>query len=405
MTDTTIYWANSEDKSRAYRLRYEVEVEGQGFFFAEADHQRRWLSDSDDENARILLAREGGRVVGTMRLRWGHESHFTQISREDYGIQQFAPVVDSNAIAIVDRLALSSESSYVTHFVDLFCQTAVFAEQHGIELVVVFCQAHAVGHYQLLGFRPYGSLHHHPHYGLMVPMALVVGDFKHFRTLSSPLYKALMNAGSEPVVLPERKHTITRLGKLIERNRPVTSEFDCANFLQRVVASFTRPSRDLTAELQRQYRPSSRSLLDKILRDPEAGNILLQYSHILECQHGDVLFRRGEQLGAVYILLEGSVSVGRNGYSTNHIDYSGGLVGEATFLTRNPSAFDAVADAGGAKVLALNLGVLNRMFKHHDALAAQFLQYISTEQLSTQMAVELAPARQHRLNPLAVQAA
>jgi CRP-like cAMP-binding protein len=375
MKNTNICWAGSKEKSCAFQLRYEMGTRGQGLFSAGVDHQRGWLRDEYDDDARVLLAREGERVVGTMRLLWGSETHFTRTTREAYDIDMFATVVSDDAIAILDELALSSDGAALSHFVDFVGQAAVFARKHGIELLVTHCKPHAIGHCQLLGFRPYGSLYHHPHQGLMVSMALVIGDDEHLNSIKSPVCTVLAAAGVGPKS-SEHTHTVAQLGELIQRSQAVTSEFDCPDFRQQVVACFTGTSNNV--------------LLDRILCDPQASRNLLQHSHILECTGGEVLFLRGEQPDTVYILLEGSVWVSRDDQVTSNIEHAGALVGEAAFLNHGPCASTAVANTSGAKFLALNLGVLNRMFKYHDALATQFLQYISME-LSAQLAAKSVP--------------
>ena len=45
-----------EDRAAAFRLRYEIYVEGMGLHIENADHKRRWIKEDHDDHSWIVLA-------------------------------------------------------------------------------------------------------------------------------------------------------------------------------------------------------------------------------------------------------------------------------------------------------------------------------------------------------------
>ncbi len=108
--DFDLRWTDrDEDRAAVYRMRYELYVEQQGLFKDTADHRRRWLKDGYDDVSRILLAEDGGQVVGTARLTFGRDTEFSVSSREEYDLDRFRGVVDDADISILTRLLVREE--------------------------------------------------------------------------------------------------------------------------------------------------------------------------------------------------------------------------------------------------------------------------------------------------------
>ncbi len=78
------------DREAAYRLRYEVYVAEQGKPYAEADRERRLLSDElDRESVFIAVTQEDGRPVGTQRSTWFNAGDPTAALAELFVLKNF----------------------------------------------------------------------------------------------------------------------------------------------------------------------------------------------------------------------------------------------------------------------------------------------------------------------------
>lgn len=74
--------ATDEEREAVYRSRYGVYVEELGRYHTAADHDRRRLTDSEDEHSWIVYASDGRDVVGSLRVTWGgHGFSARQIAR------------------------------------------------------------------------------------------------------------------------------------------------------------------------------------------------------------------------------------------------------------------------------------------------------------------------------------
>ena len=68
MAETTFTIAESEaEREKVYRLRYEVYSTEHRYGFA-ADHERRLLRESYDDESILFVAKEGADTVGALRV-------------------------------------------------------------------------------------------------------------------------------------------------------------------------------------------------------------------------------------------------------------------------------------------------------------------------------------------------
>ena len=357
MDATLRFVTTDEEKEAVYRLRYELYVEDQGLFMDEADHERRWLTDSHDAESPIIVAEIEGRLVGTIRLTWGGATHFGQASRESYDVPRFEGVVDERDIILVSRLLVRPELRGGPLGCQLFSKVFEFAAEHNAELILGTCEIHLVSHYRKLGFRPFGELYNHPTNGILVPIVAVTGDFDYLQRVGA-----------------------TTLDILRRRSRPT-------RHLEQIVA---RATEGLCIESQELHDPEQyrrevcRSIAGAegepcgLIRDlsPDETQTLLVKSHILTCATGDALFLKGHVSRTLFVLLSGSLEVRANGAVTR-IEERGAAVGEVATLSSHPRIHDVVAGSQGARVLALSYGNLRRIMAGHSSLAAKLLRFLA----------------------------
>lgn len=357
--DATLRFATTEeDRAAVYRLRYELYVEDQGLFGDEADHERRWLTDEHDASSRILLAEIDGRVVGTARLTWGSDAPFADDLRETYDMERFRGVVDERDIVVGTRLLVREVHRGGMLAFQLTWKTYEFSALHNVDLILGNCEPHLVNRYHKLGFRPYGPLYNHVTNGVLVPLAVVAGDFEYLQEINSPM------------LIPLRLRT--RSADNLDCLRPLIVA-DAA-----LVSETAQETEDYLSAVSRWLTEANDELAGVFsdLTHDEALTLLAK-SHILACNRGDMLIGKGHTSRTLYILLSGSLEVIDDGRIVAVVEERGSIVGEVAFFTGGERMSHVVAGREGARVLALSDKVLREIIASHGPTAAKFLHFVS----------------------------
>lgn len=358
-TIPTIRIATSDDDhAAAYRLRYELYVEGQQLFIDEADHGRRWLGDDYDACAQIFIAEHAGRVVGTARVNLGNETTFTGESREAYDFARFAGIVEERDIAVCTRVAIRPEYRGGDLGFRLFEACWGHVAENNAELILGNCEPHLLSHYLKLGSRPFGELDNHSANGARARIAVVVGDTEFLRRVRSPMLAALSRRTRSNDAVPA-------ILAAMDKGRSVTLEQEV--------------NRDTYwAEVCRHLKDENGRLRGALADlDRDEAETLLAGSQILACREGDALFLRGHASRTPFVLLSGSLVVRDALGAPRQLSEAGALVGEAAFFSGECRLRDALAGSGGAKVLALNGRTLKHLLASHLAVASKFLHAVT----------------------------
>ena len=352
--DFELRWAKTEEEKEAvYRLRYDLYVTDQGLFENVADHERRWLTDEYDSVSRIALAEVDGEVVGTIRVTFGSETTFSQGTRREYDFDRFGGVVDDRDIGTITRLLVREEfrGNGMIPF-QLLWRAFECAAIHDLELLLGSCEPHLVNRYRTLGFQPYGKLYNHPTSGVLVPIAVVLGDVAHVRRIESPMVSALTRR-SRPIDQVDHILALVRT-----EDRAIKSRgHDPKEYWDAILGSLTKV----------------RAIMSEISR--EEASALLAKSHIIDCQPADAIILAGHVSRTLYVLLEGTLEVYDGGRLVETLEERGMLVGEVAFFTMGQRMSDVLAGPNGARVLALSTGNLHRIIQSHSPMAAKFLHY------------------------------
>ena len=371
-TEPTLRIATTdEDRAAAYRLRYEVYVEGQGLFVEEADHENRWLRDDYDERSEIILAEDGGRCVGTSRMTFGSDTHFTEHSRLHYGFAHFEERLEESDYAAITRLMVLPEYRGGDLGVRLFAKSFELAAERGAELVLGACEIHLINYYWHLGFRPFGLLSNHSSTGALVRIAVVLGDLKHAQDLgNAPIAEALA----------KRSRSNENVSWILERIADSPALLSEARLGRE---AFQQKLRD---QLGQTTMPE---LFAGLSAEQKAR--LLRKSHLMRFRQGDALYYDGHASRTLYVLLSGALDIEEPTTGRRRIEEPGSIVGEVALLASSRRLGDARAGLGGATVLALNDRVLRDILAERSALAAHFLLQ-AARGLSQKLATRTAPA-------------
>ena len=162
---TTYYLERADDKTAAYRLRYEVFVSECGDS-RYTDHDRLIHQDSNDGRSDTILlgARQAGCLVGTVRLTFRAttpllgDSHYQwQILAQSANLPLEVVLMH---VAVADRCAVAATRRRVGVATSLLQKACVVATSHDMRLVVCAVSVSNITASRLvqsIGFLPYGE--------------------------------------------------------------------------------------------------------------------------------------------------------------------------------------------------------------------------------------------------------
>lgn len=338
------------DRESIFRLRSIVYNEELGRGHA-VDGEGR-MTDGLDDTARLLLAEHDGQAVGTLRLNWGGDGPFGTADRAIYGLGAFEAVVPAEEIAIFSRFAVKAAFRGGDLAGQLIDAAVRFAVAQGIALLLCDCRPELVNLYSRLGMRVCGPVVTTPATGLLVPLALLLDDPAHVEAVGS------------------------RVAPLLRGTVPDTGRRDALLALL--------PADPAVQTLERpEEAPRWTRILDVLSNtSPERFPIfhglsvadiarLTTRAIVIGCNEGDVVLRQGSREEMVFVVLDGSVDVVRDGQAIARLS-PGGVFGEVAFLVRVPRTADIVA-ASDSRLICLRPSTLSALIATEPAVAAPFL--------------------------------
>ena len=341
------------DRQAVFRLRYELYVEQQGLFGDTADHDNRWLSDSRDASATLLMAEVEGRLVGTTRIVWGSAGLDAQL-RETFEIDRFTDLVSEDEIAVGSRFLVLPEFRQSKVVFELNVAMVEALIERDAEIMLGECEPHLVNTWTRMGTRAFGIIEH-PTNGMLIRIAFLPGDLERARSLGSPL---------APVMAKRTKQSFAprRLAaRLSSIQRVVGEAKDGDQFWAQV---------EQTVAIDR---------LAQILGglEPAEFEALLSNSVALDCDPGSWLIREGHVSRTLYILLSGSLEVWDGERKVVEVTQPGEIIGEVAFFSRAKRMSDVKIGAEGAQVLALSDRSLAQLIATQGSGAAKFMVAIT----------------------------
>ena len=184
-----VRFVNTEAELRAcYQLRHKIYVEGMNRFTDKSDHNLKELQDEQDKNARAIIAIKNNIPIGTLRLFWGGDHSFTHEQTKAYQITAFKPLLQEKQMCIVERLMVDDIHRGTVTALRMYKEVMNFVLMNQLEVVLLDCEPHHIEAYLKLGFKPFAKQYNYPGIGPVIPMALIVGDYNHLKSVGSPFY-------------------------------------------------------------------------------------------------------------------------------------------------------------------------------------------------------------------------
>ncbi len=338
------------DREAAFRFRYDVYHDEMQLDGPAMDHDRRVLTDADDEQARILVAHDDdGRLVGTLRIHWGGDGPFSNGLREIYGLDPFAEVTSPDELVVFDRFMVDAAHRGTFLPLQFLAEISTFSLERRARLTFCDCQPHLLNFYTSLGFRTHTRTVNDPMMGLLVPLVFVVEDRAHLEAIGSPMLGLEVGTDYDPA-------PPTDILALLPEAAAIEA-VDADGAAQWAV------DRGLLGGA------AAASALDGL--DQDEVRELLARAFVLRVEQGDRLIRRDATDRTMFIVLDGSVEVRDEGRHIATLG-PGEVFGELAFLLHGDRSTDVVAATDGVRVLSLNEKVVLGLQEERPELAARF---------------------------------
>jgi len=357
MEDGIRFAETSEEFHASYQLRYKVYVKGMGRLKDQSDHIQKELRDSYDENAQAVIAIKNKEAIGTLRLFWGGDSSFSQTLIKAYHLSPFMEVLKEDQICIVERLMVDESHRGSSITLRMYKEVMHFVLDHQVEAVFLDCEPHHLNSYLKLGFRPFTETYTYPGIGLVVPMVLITGDYKHLKKIRSPF--AMLTREKD---LNHCMHTKALLDK-INRTSNIVSQTSSSHseFLNNIYKD---------TKLFSNNKPK----IFDTLEENEVQRVI-EKSHIIKCSLGDHIIEKSNSAKTIFVLLSGIVEVKRD-KELQAIISPGETIGEIAYFLKVPRSASIIAATNNVRVLSLDEASMSRLLKFDSDLANKILMNI-----------------------------
>ncbi len=354
--DIQVRYAETEnDLQKIFRLRYEIYNQEMNLESAAVDHEKKVLTDANDDTARLLYATVDGEMVGTLRIHWGGDAPFPLEFNETYDLSRFESVVSPDQMVIFSRLMVRKQFRGTLLPFQLLGAIAQFSLDKKAQLSFCDCQPHLLNLYTRLGYRTYTKTFNDVLLGLLVPLVLVVEDLAHFQRLNSPLLGFATGDFNPPVP------------------RQILSLIPQAPTIQSVAT-------EAAAQWARSYGllSDSHERTDTIfdgLNEDEVTK-LMKRSFIIKCELNDLIIRKNSVDRTMFIILSGLVEV-REGTQVVAVLAQGDVLGELAFLLHADRLSDVYAASEDVQVLSLNEKAVLGLMENEPAIASRLFYNLS----------------------------
>jgi CRP-like cAMP-binding protein len=363
------------EREGVYRFRYKVYIEELHYNY-EADHERKWLKQPEDELPETTLLYTGSpdEVTSCVRVRAWRPGQVPSPVAQALSLERFLGIERLN-VAHIGRMMIRRTLRGKIVLPSLLAGGYEFlAGERGTDLAFLDCVPGIVRHYRRLGARPYGGRVKDLGYSPGIPLVIVLSDYQHLKRSGSvvaPLVKKYFGPGKrEPLDLAPLRH-------LFEGDT-VPVEFDA----KKVWAALQEK---LLLSDEREHFPT---FVDQL---PEpALRRMAASGYLLRIEAGHLITREGIGQREMYVILEGACEVESAGRRLALLE-QGDLFGEIAFFSEAGERTASVRALTECRLLVLRRKFLDELAGSDPDAAYRILLNVSRI-MAERMAVTLRAA-------------
>lgn len=348
------YAETEAERNEAYRLRHEIYIEELGDNKVPSDGL---MTDVIDDQARILMAFDDDKLVGTLRISWGGDGPLAAKLYKYFKLSRFSSVVVEDHIIVFDRFVVKPQCRGTQVPFQLLAAIAIFSLDHHVQLAFCSCNPHLLNLYLGLGFRTYASNYDSGGVGILVPLIFVCEDLDYLSKVGSPLLSFA------------KGHTFTsdvpaKITPLIALGKPGLESAKEEKITEWVQAY------DLLSQTG-----SNRISIFQDMSEADVKKIL-ESSHIIECKTDDYVIVSGRGFYSIFVILSGSVEI-RAGDKVTAIRTEGDVIGEIGFLLKGRRMADVVAITDNVRILSLREKTIHQLQETEPTLTSQLMHNLA----------------------------
>ena len=359
-----------EEREAVYRFRYRVYVEEFGRELGSPDHDRKWVTDADDDKdtSTILYTGSPDNITGTVRLRHWRAGAVPHHDIEELSMDRFADIAERNTGEIGRLMVRKSMRGKMIIASLLRASYEIFAGEQRTDLVFCYCSPGLVRYYQQLAMRPFGGRLVNAPDGMMVPLVAVLSDrsyYKRMRSFLAPLVRRHFGPGKrDPLSLAPYRHLFA--------DGATGIEFD--------------PER-VWEQLEASWMPGESTELAKLVESVprESLHQLVASGQIVDVDEGTLVTRKGFSERELYFILEGCFAVTDEERLLRRMG-RGELFGEIAFLDPAGRRTASVEALSAGRVLILRGRSVEKLMRRDGELGSWFrdrLDRLMTERLGS----------------------
>ncbi len=361
-----------EEREAVYRFRYRVYVEEFGRELGSPDHERKWVTDSDDDApcTTILYTGSVEEITGTVRLRHWRAGEVPHHDVEELSMDRIPEIEERNTGEIGRLMVRRSMRGRVIIASLLRASYEIFAGEQETDLVFCYCSPGLVCYYQQLAMRPFGGRLVAAPDGMMVPLVAVLSDYAYYRqarSLLAPLVKRYF--GDQPA--GEGVEDQPPAGKRLHSGKRAPLDLEPYRHL------FAPGATGIEFEPERVWNQASDALLSALASIPEDSiRPLVSGGLTLDVPAGTLITRKGFGERELYVVLDGRVEAVDGGRSLRSMG-KGELFGEIAFLQPQGRRTATVRAQADARVLILRGRSVKKLMRRDPALGASLQERLA----------------------------
>jgi CRP-like cAMP-binding protein/predicted GNAT family N-acyltransferase len=345
-----------EELEAIYRFRYHVYIEELKRDYPDADHERKWLRDDNDQGPHTVNLYMGpvDAIVAVVRLLIWPARQVPENYHQMFSMEIF-PGIEDLVTSEIGRLMVKPNSRGDTVFPTLINAMYEQLVQRGSELCFLYCVPGLVRHYRRnLGARPYGGRLIQAGSSVGIPMVMIVSDSDHFTqagAIVSDLSRKHFDSGERP------KLDASEFATILEGDS-VPIKLDEASVWDQFQSQLFQDASSV---------PTFLSSLS-----PQAVRKLTSSGFILNLSDGDLVAKSGTEEREVYVILDGLFEVVNEDHRLATLE-KGDLFGEIAFFTEAGQRSASVRAISNGKVLVLRRKFLKELTRDDPEAGFQIL--------------------------------